>query len=85
MKRNDVDIHIMSDIFVACCILHNVCELNKGQFLPEWGVQRQLVADADRVADNDEAKNYDAHAVCAAILSTLYIEGELFPDTFSLT
>jgi hypothetical protein len=35
MKRNDVDIHIMSDIVVACCILHNVCELNKEQILPE--------------------------------------------------
>uniref|UniRef100_A0A1A8KU29 DDE Tnp4 domain-containing protein n=1 Tax=Nothobranchius kuhntae TaxID=321403 RepID=A0A1A8KU29_NOTKU len=28
-KRCDVDIHIMPDIVIACCILHNVCEINR--------------------------------------------------------
>ncbi|XP_036392705.1 protein ANTAGONIST OF LIKE HETEROCHROMATIN PROTEIN 1-like [Megalops cyprinoides] len=37
-KRNDVDISIMPDIVTACCILHNVCEINKETFLPEWDI-----------------------------------------------
>nr|XP_054598560.1 uncharacterized protein LOC107380144 [Nothobranchius furzeri] len=35
-KRCDVDIHIMPDIVIACCILHNVCEINKDNYLADW-------------------------------------------------
>lgn len=36
LKRNEVDAAFMPDVVTACCILHNVCELNKEAFLPEW-------------------------------------------------
>ncbi|XP_063773212.1 uncharacterized protein LOC134909835 [Pseudophryne corroboree] len=39
MKRNDVDINIMPNIVAACCILHNLCEFQREEFLPEWTVQ----------------------------------------------
>uniref|UniRef100_A0A3Q3E6Q9 Zmp:0000000634 n=1 Tax=Labrus bergylta TaxID=56723 RepID=A0A3Q3E6Q9_9LABR len=34
-KRNDVDITIMPDIVAACCVLHNICEITKDNFLAE--------------------------------------------------
>eukprot|EP00064_Thunnus_orientalis_P003345 superscaffoldBa00000269_g3354 len=37
-KRKDVDISTMPDIVAACCILHNVCEINKENFLAEWNI-----------------------------------------------
>ncbi|XP_063817743.1 uncharacterized protein LOC135056457 [Pseudophryne corroboree] len=39
MKRNDVDINIMPNIVAACCILHNLCEFQREEFLPEWTKQ----------------------------------------------
>ena len=36
-KRNDVDIRLMSDNILVCCILHNVCEI-KENYLTEWNI-----------------------------------------------
>ncbi|KAL2094272.1 hypothetical protein ACEWY4_008991 [Coilia grayii] len=38
VKRNNVNISVLSDIVTACCILHNICERNMEQYLPEWDV-----------------------------------------------
>lgn len=38
LKRNDVDIHLITDVVAACCILHNICEIQRDQYLPEWDV-----------------------------------------------
>lgn len=35
-KRNDIELSAMPDVVAACCILHNVCEIQKDDFLPEW-------------------------------------------------
>lgn len=39
MKRNDVDLKLISKVVSACCILHNICKIQKEHFLPEWTVQ----------------------------------------------
>lgn len=52
LKRNDVDVTFMPDIVTACCILHNVCELNKEDFLPEW------TADSDEVLQQPDTDLY---------------------------
>ncbi|GAA6099856.1 protein ALP1-like [Tachysurus ichikawai] len=52
LKRNDVDVAFMPDIVTACCILHNVCELNTEEFLPEW------TADADEVLQQPDTDIY---------------------------
>lgn len=36
MKRNDIQLSAMHDVVAACCILHNLCETRKDNFLPEW-------------------------------------------------
>ncbi|XP_063788677.1 uncharacterized protein LOC134944072 [Pseudophryne corroboree] len=39
MKRNDVDLKFMPHVVAACCVLHNICELQKEQFPEEWTVK----------------------------------------------
>lgn len=45
LKRNDIDIKLVPHVVAACCILHNVCEIQKEQFLPEWNVVDSEVFD----------------------------------------
>lgn len=52
LKRTDVDYTFMPDIVTACCILHNVCELNKEEFLPQW------TADSDEVLPQPDMDLY---------------------------
>lgn len=35
-KRNEIELSAMPNVVAACCILHNVCEMQKDDFLPEW-------------------------------------------------
>lgn len=71
LKRNDVDINIMSDIVVACCILHNICELRKERYLPEWNTDLQCDVSAD-VTDREHNRiTDDAQAVRRALVSLL--------------
>lgn len=52
LKRTDVDYTFMPDVVTACCILHNVCELNKEDFLPQW------TADSDEVLPQPDTTLY---------------------------
>lgn len=36
LKKNDIDASNMSKVVVACCVLHNICEIRGDSFLPEW-------------------------------------------------
>lgn len=36
MKRNDIELTVMPNVVATCCILHNICEIQKDSFLPEW-------------------------------------------------
>ena len=36
MKQNDMEAHHIPNIIVACCILHNVCEIHGSHFLDSW-------------------------------------------------
>lgn len=38
LKRNDVDTALMSDVVAVCCVLHNICGLNKEVYLPDWNI-----------------------------------------------
>ncbi|XP_042258681.1 uncharacterized protein LOC121890463 [Thunnus maccoyii] len=39
MKRNGTDLNLMPNFVTACCILHNVHEIQKDSFLPEWNIE----------------------------------------------
>lgn len=69
-KRNDISTASMPGVVVACCVLHNMCELNKEYFLPEWNVEQPVLPEPDQVAYR--GAQADGHqAVREAILSIL--------------
>lgn len=35
MKRNDIDLDLMPSVVAACCILHNICELQKDNLVSD--------------------------------------------------
>ncbi|XP_018534971.1 uncharacterized protein LOC108885223 isoform X2 [Lates calcarifer] len=39
LKKSDIDVSMMPRIVAACCVLHNICELQGDGFLPEWNVE----------------------------------------------
>lgn len=39
LKKSDIDVSMMPKVVAACCVLHNICELQGDAFLPEWNVQ----------------------------------------------
>ena len=55
---------------VACCVQHNVCELNKEHFLPEWNMEQPVLPEPDQVAYQC-AQAHGHQAVCEAIISIL--------------
>ncbi|XP_033913402.2 uncharacterized protein LOC117434839 isoform X1 [Acipenser ruthenus] len=36
LKRNDCQLHILSSLLRACCILHNICEASEDRFFLDW-------------------------------------------------
>ncbi|XP_056155569.1 uncharacterized protein zmp:0000000634 isoform X2 [Lampris incognitus] len=71
MKQNDVDLKIMPDIVAACCVLHNLCELNKEQFLSEWNVAPPQGEDEEGDQPDEGQLNEDVQAIRNSILALL--------------
>ena len=40
LKRNDVDTAFASEVVAVCCVLHNVCEVHKEEYDPNWDQER---------------------------------------------
>ncbi|XP_063786093.1 uncharacterized protein LOC134934635 [Pseudophryne corroboree] len=43
LKHNDVDIYFVTDVVAARCVLRNICEMQRDQYLPEWDVLEEPV------------------------------------------
>ncbi|XP_059391526.1 uncharacterized protein LOC132124489 [Carassius carassius] len=71
LKRNDVDINIVSDIVVACCILHNICELRKETYLHEWTTDHQCDVSAEATDRENNRVTDDVHAVRRALATLM--------------
>ncbi|XP_069757269.1 putative nuclease HARBI1 [Narcine bancroftii] len=70
-KRLDICTSFVSDVVVACCVLHNICEINKEHFLPEWNTELpDLPEEPERVA-NQDAQAQSHQAIREAIMSLL--------------
>lgn len=67
-KRNDISTAFVSDVVVACCVLHNICELNKEHFLPEWNTEEH---DLPEPVAYQGAQAHGHQAVREAIMSIL--------------
>lgn len=72
MKRNDVDLKIIPQVVAACCILHNICEIQKDHFLPEWNVLESEVSGTTMdAASHDGENDASADSIRAAIAANL--------------
>ncbi len=71
LKCNDVNINIMSDIVVACCILHNICELRKETYLPEWNTDHQCDVSAEATDREHNRVTDDVQAVRRALVTLM--------------
>ncbi len=49
LKRVDMDVDALTYVVAASCIIHNICELRKDDFLEEW---LEAIAGADEQPDN---------------------------------
>uniref|UniRef100_A0A672ZJ56 DDE Tnp4 domain-containing protein n=2 Tax=Sphaeramia orbicularis TaxID=375764 RepID=A0A672ZJ56_9TELE len=62
LKKNDIDVSMMPRVVAACCILHNICEIQKDCFLPEWNIE---MTSPGNFVQPDTAQ-YDGDAYCSA-------------------
>ena len=62
-KRVDMEVSSLVNVTYASCILHNVCELQKNDFLPFWAeneVTQVVIADE---IDEDNVLKHDPHDI----------------------
>nr|XP_055073085.1 uncharacterized protein LOC129453050 [Misgurnus anguillicaudatus] len=69
LKRNDVDTVLMSDVVAVCCVLHNICEINKEHFLPDWNITDVLQEPEQDMFQGVGGPN--SQAIRAAIMTLL--------------
>lgn len=63
LKKNDVDISMITTVVAACCILHNICENQDDCFLPEWNIDTAPSANYFLQPETDA---YDGDTFCSA-------------------
>uniref|UniRef100_A0A3Q3K840 DDE Tnp4 domain-containing protein n=1 Tax=Monopterus albus TaxID=43700 RepID=A0A3Q3K840_MONAL len=61
LKCNVINVEFIPDIVAVCCILHNVCELKKDTFLPNWNINSY----------EGPQHSTTAHALCLILLNQL--------------
>lgn len=63
LKKNEIDLSMMSRVVAACCVLHNICEVRGDSFLPEWNTDMAPCPGNLRQPDTEP---YDGDAYCTA-------------------
>ena len=58
LKRNDTTLEYVIVQISACCVLHNLCEMQQEEFLEEWWFPPE-VNDNDDDDDDDESNDDD--------------------------
>ncbi|KAI1884492.1 hypothetical protein AGOR_G00226940 [Albula goreensis] len=74
VKRNDLAVRTTTDNIIACCVLHNVCELRRDHFLPEWNAPVDEQERLDVLDENEDAGSAgQASAIRDAVVTLLYM------------
>ncbi|XP_075060997.1 uncharacterized protein LOC142149570 [Mixophyes fleayi] len=73
LKHIDIDTKLVPHVVAACCILHNICEIQKEQFLPEWNVQESEmpVLSVDSSTFEGERTNTSAELIRTTLTANL--------------
>ena len=70
LKRNDVSTSFASDVAATCCILHNICEIHKDRYDPQWDIAMRAEEEErgiEQPHDNREPGNQHDHVRARAI------------------
>ena len=70
LKRNDTVTADVPNMITACCILHNICEVHKDEFIDSWLEDISEVQVSHASATNSTtsaANNPTAESICNAI------------------
>lgn len=74
VKRLDISTASVSNVVLACHVLHNICELQRDDFLPEWTLVEDHIHAYPGHTAHPHAQTRAAHqAVREAIMSILWI------------
>ncbi len=67
-KRVDMEVSSLVNVTYASCILHNVCELQKNDYLAFWDRENEVIQEvvADEI-DQDNVLPHDAHDIRDAL------------------
>ncbi|KAI7800694.1 putative nuclease HARBI1 [Triplophysa rosa] len=68
LKRNDININTVSDVVVACCVLHNFCELHGEQYPDNWDCPQECV---ERPVANNREDSVSAVSIRDALLTVV--------------
>lgn len=63
LKKNEIDLSMMSRVVAACCVLHNICEDRGDSFLPEWNTD---LAPCPSYLRQPDTEPYDGDTYCTA-------------------
>lgn len=69
-KQNYISTALVPDVVVACCVLHNIPEINKEHYLPEWNTEQPELPEPEQVA-HQGVQAHSHQAICEAIMSIL--------------
>ncbi|XP_052407883.1 uncharacterized protein LOC127953028 [Carassius gibelio] len=69
LKRNDCSTHKVKSLVIACCVLHNLCEMNGDEFREEWVTGALNQPDGAQSA-TVEAEGLDARTALMQFLTT---------------
>ncbi|XP_072182205.1 uncharacterized protein [Diadema setosum] len=75
LKRNDCDTAFASEVAAVCCVLHNICEVYREAYYPEWDEMREEEMrrrdQPGQNADQRPGQDADAGAIRNAIMLSL--------------
>ena len=43
LKRLDNQIEIVSSVAIRCCVLHNICQMNKDEYIDDDGILEEVL------------------------------------------
>lgn len=74
LKRNDSDIANLTNIVIACCILHNICESRGDGIIPQW---LNEVENHRQAGDANQGRGVEAEQIRNALVNYFVQENEL--------
>lgn len=68
MKRNDTTMQYIIQQTAACCVLHNLCEMQEEEFEEDWGVEQDVDGHNINNPEGDEEDAEDVRDVLKGML-----------------